>query len=117
MKWIKLVILGFMVFIISCTKMEIEPTPPPTTQNIFTVSESSIKDGQTIYFNLPSDGVYIITYVDVETNQVLSREKFNGKLGENTMRIYTKSIMSKYLYLILTTEDKTEINKTKLILN
>lgn len=105
------------VLLFGCSKVDIEPMPQPAVQKIFTVSESKVTDGQTIYFDLPSDGIYTLTYVDVETGQVISREKFNGKSGENIKKIYTKSIMSKYLYLILASEDKTQISKTKLTLN
>ena len=112
----KLVLISF-ILLVGCTKMEIEPNPPSTTQNIFSVSESSVTDGQTIQFDLPSEGIYILTYTDVETGQVVSREKFRGVQGKNLKKIYTKTIISKYLYLILAREDKTQISKTKLIIN
>ena len=105
-----------MVLLWGCTKPEL-PTPESPVEKIFTTTESRVIDGQTIYFDLPSDGIYTLTYIDVETGQVISREKFNGKKGENIKKIYTKSIISKYLYLTLTSEDKTQISKTKLILN
>jgi hypothetical protein len=117
MKWNKLMILGFMVFVVSCTKMEIEPIPQPTTENIFSVGESTVTDGQIIQFDLPSDGVYILTYTDVQNGQVISREKFIGYIGKNIKKIYTKSIMSKYLYLTLESENRTQISKTKIIIN
>ncbi len=105
-----------IVLLWGCTKPEL-PTPNPPVEKIFTVTESRVVDGQTIFFDLPSSGVYTLTLVDVESNQVISREKFIGQSGENVKKIYTKSIMSKYLYLILASEDKTQISKTKLILN
>ena len=105
-----------MVLLWGCTKPEL-PTPEPPVEKIFTATESRVIDGQTIYFDLPSDGIYTLTYIDVETGQVISREKFNGKKGENIKKIYTKSIMSKYLYLILASEDNDQISKTKLTLN
>ena len=117
MKMIKIVVFFLIVLSFSCTKMDIEPLPLPTTQKIFTVSESKVTDGQDIYFDLPSSGVYILAFIDIETGQVISREKFNGKSGENIKKIYTKSIISKYLYLTLSSEDKAQISKTKLILN
>ena len=110
-------ILLITLFLFGCTKVEIEPIPKPVVQKIFNVSESTVVNGQTIVFDLPSDGAYTLTYSDAETGQVISREKFTGKTGENTRKIYTKSIMSKYLYLILTSEDKTQISKTKITLN
>lgn len=112
----KKIIYVFLILLWGCTKMDIDPTPPPV-EKIFTVSESKVVDGQSIYFDLPLAGIYTLTFVDVETNQVISREKFIGQSGENVKKIYTKSIMSKYLYLILASEDKTQISKTKLILN
>ena len=113
----KNLLLILLFLLVGCTKMEIEPIPPPTAQNIFSVSESTVTDGQTIQFELPSDGIYILTYTDVSTGQVISREKFNGKTGKNLKKIYTKTIMPKYLYLILASEDKTQISKTKLTIN
>ena len=112
----KKILFVFVILLWGCTKMDIDPTPPPV-EKIFTVSESKVVDGQSIYFDLPLAGIYTLTFVDVETNQVISREKFIGQSGENVKKIYTKSIMSKYLYLILASEDKTQISKTKLILN
>ncbi len=110
-------LLILLFLLAGCTKMDIEPIPQPTTQNIFSVSESAVTDGQIIEFELPSDGIYILTYTDVSTGQVISREKFNGKTGKNLKKIYTKTIMPKYLYLILASEDKTQISKTKLTIN
>jgi len=112
----KKILFVFVVLLWGCTKMEIEPTPPPV-EKIFTVGESTVTNGQSIYFDLPSAGVYTLTLMDIETGQVVSREKFTGQSGENVKKIYTKSIMSKYLYLILASEDKTQISKTKLTLN
>jgi hypothetical protein len=112
----KIILISF-ILLAGCTKMEIEPTPPPTTQNIFSVTESAVRDGQTIQFDLPSDGIYILAYTDVATGDVISREKFNGKAGKNLKKIYTKTIMPKYLYLILTSENKTQISKTKITIN
>lgn len=106
----------FLLLMWGCTKPEL-PTPNPPIEKIFTVKESRVIDGQSIYFDLPSAGIYTLTLVDAETGQVISREKFTGQSGENVKKIYTKSIISKYLYLILASEDKTEISKTKLILN
>jgi hypothetical protein len=53
--------------------------------------------------------------MDKETGQVISREKFNGKIGENIKKIYTNSIQSQYLYLLLEDVTKKEIGKTTII--
>ena len=111
----KKIIFILLVLLVGCTKMDIEPTPPAAVQKIFSVKESRVTDGQSIYFDLPSDGVYTLTLIDKETGQVIGRERFNGKVGENTKRIYTKSIQSQYLYLLLEDVTKKEIGKTIII--
>ena len=110
----KKIILISLILLVGCTKMEIEPTPP-VVKNIFSVSESRVADGQSIYFDLPSNGVYTLTLIDKETGQVISRERFTGKFGENIKKIYTNSIQSQYLYLLLENVTKTEIGKTTII--
>jgi hypothetical protein len=97
-----------------CTKMEIEPTPPPV-QKIFSVSESRVTNGQSIHFDLPTDGVYTLTLIDKESGQVVSREKFSGKMGENIKKIYTNSLQSQYLYLLLQDVIGKEVGKTTII--
>lgn len=105
-----------MVFIISCTEPEL-PTPPPTNgvETIFSLSENRVTDGQVIHFDLPSDGLYTLSLIDKESEQVISRERFNGKSGRNIKRIYTKSIESRYLYLLLEDVTRKEIGKTTII--
>jgi hypothetical protein len=95
--------------------MEIEPTPPPTVQKIFSVKESRVTNGQSIYFDLPADGVYILTLIDKESGNVVSRERFTGKMGENIKKVYTNSLQSQYLYLLLQDVTSKEIGKTTII--
>lgn len=90
------------------------PTPPVVV-NIFDVSESSVVDGQEIIFTLKADGVYTLTLIDKESGQVLTRERFNGQIGQNKKKIYTKSLSVKYLYLLLEDVTKTELSKTTII--
>jgi len=110
----KKILFIFVILMWGCTKMEIEPTPPPV-QKIFSVSESRVTNGQSIHFDLPTDGVYTLTLIDKESGQVVSREKFSGKAGENIKKIYTNSIQSQYLYLLLEDVTKKEIGKTTII--
>jgi hypothetical protein len=110
----KRILLIFLVLFCSCTKMEIEPIPP-LVQNIFSVSESRVIDGQSIYFDLPIDGVYTLTLIDKESGNVVGRERFNGKTGENIKKIYTNSLQSQYLYLLLQDVTLKEIGKTTII--
>jgi hypothetical protein len=116
MKKVLLILLIFLVFT-SCIDEVIEQVPPPTIidSSVFDVKESKIVDGQDIYFTLPSTGVYTLTLIDKETNQVISRERFNGTIGQNKKNIYIKSIQSRYLYLVLSDIDRKEINRTKLV--
>jgi signal peptidase I len=111
----KKIIFILLVLLVGCTKMDIEPTPPPAVQKIFSVKESRVTDGQSIYFDLPSDGVYTLTLIDKETGQVIGRERFTGKIGDNIKKIYTNSIQSQYLYLLLEDVTKKEIGKTTII--
>ena len=111
----KRILLIFLVLMWGCTKMEIEPTPPPAVQKIFSVKESRVTDGQSIHFDLPSDGVYTLTLINKESGQVVSRERFTGKMGENIKKIYTNSLQSQYLYLLLQDVIGKEVGKTTII--
>lgn len=117
MKKNKFILFFCVIWLISCTKMEIEPLPKPVNEKIFKQTENNVYDGQTIFFDLPSDGIYYLILTDIETGQVIGKEKFIGISGENIKKIYTKSIKPKYLYLTLVSDQKTLINKTKLIIN
>jgi hypothetical protein len=48
-------------------------------------------------------------------NQVLTRERFIGQIGQNKKKIYTKSLSVKYLYLLLEDENKSKVGKTIII--
>ncbi len=111
----KKILFIFVVLMWGCTKMEIEPTPPPAVEKIFSVKESRVTNGQSIHFDLPSDGVYTLTLIDTESGQVVSRERFTGKLGENIKKIYTNSLQSQYLYLLLQDVIGKEVGKTTII--
>jgi hypothetical protein len=100
--------------IISCSTPEL-PTPTPPVEKIFNVGESKVVNAQSIYFDLPSAGVYTLTLIDKESGNVVSREKFIGQSGENVKKIYTKSLQSKYLYLLLEDVTRKELGKTTII--
>ena len=55
--------------------------------------------------------------IDSAANQVVTRERFAGKVGENKLKIYTKSLSATYLYLILEDGSKVQIGKTTIIIN
>jgi hypothetical protein len=54
---------------------------------------------------------------DTITGNVVTRERFAGKLGTNDLKIYTKTLSSPYLYLILQDQSGTQIGKTTIIIN
>ena len=104
-----------LILLVGCTKPEL-PTPTPPVEKIFNVGESKVVNGQSIYFDLPSAGVYTLSLIDKESEQVVSRERFTGQTGENIKKIYTNSIQSQYLYLLLEDVTKKEISKTTIII-
>jgi hypothetical protein len=111
----KKIILISLILLVGCTKPEL-PTPAPLVEKIFSVKESKVVNGQSIYFDLPSAGVYTLTLIDKVSGQVISRERFSGQIGENMKKIYTNSIQSQYLYLLLEDVTKKEISKTTIII-
>jgi hypothetical protein len=106
----------FLILLWGCTKPEL-PTPTPPIEKIFNVGESSVTNGQSIYFDIPSAGVHYLTLIDKVSGNVVSREKFNGQIGENVKKIYTNSLSKGYLYLVLEDVDKKQIKKTIIIIN
>ncbi len=106
----------FTVILWGCTKPEL-PIPNPPVEKIFNVGESSVVNGQSIYFDIPSAGTYYLTLIDKISGNVVSREKFSGQIGENVKKIYTNSLSKGYLYLVLEDVDKKELKKTTIIIN
>jgi hypothetical protein len=111
--------LLFILFIslVACKKVEIRPEPTATTKDIFSVSQSTVSNGADITITLKSSGIYTLTMGDSITSQVITRERFTGKVGENKLKIYTSSLPVKYLYLLLEDESKTQIGKTIITIN
>ena len=112
----KKILFIFVILLVGCTKIDI-PTPTPPVEKIFNVGESSVTNGQSIYFDLSSNTVHYLTLIDKSTGQVVSREKFTGQTGENVKKIYTNSLPKGYLYLVLEDVDKKELKKTTIIVN
>ena len=111
----KKILFIFLILLVGCVKPEL-PIPIVQITYIFDVKESKVTNGQDMYFKLPSPGVYTLTLIDKESGQVVSRERFNGLTGENIKKIYTNSIQSQYLYLLLEDVTKKEISKTTIII-
>jgi len=111
----KKILFIFLILLVGCTKPDITLPITLTNTNIFDVKESKVTNGQNIHFKLSSNGIYTLTLIDKESGQVISRERFNGQTGENIKKIYTNSIQSQYLYLLLEDVNKKEISKTIII--
>jgi hypothetical protein len=81
---------------------------------IFEVAENTVADKSAITFTLEKEGIYTLTLSD--GNQVVSREKFVGKQGRNSLTLYTRTIQTKYLYLELQDSYNNQIGKTTIII-
>jgi hypothetical protein len=112
----KLYFILFLLLISACRKVEILPIPEPINTNIFGVKETAVVDGQEIKFTLKTDGVHTLTIGNDATGQVITRERFIGKIGENKLTLYTKSLPTSYLYLLLEDGNKTQVGKTTIII-
>ena len=115
MKWIKIIITCCIISIISCRKIDI-PTPQPVNKDIFSKTESVVTDGMDIQFTLEAPGKYTFVLTD-SINQIVSKERFTGIVGNNIKKIYTKSLSQKTLYLYLTDESNNKIKQTKITIN
>lgn len=113
----KALIVIVIAFVSGCTKPDIEPVPiEPVVKDIFSVSQSRVTNAQTFNFTLKSPGPYTLTLVDSLTKQVVSRERIYGVEGLNSMNIYTKTLQSKYLHLVLLDANSNQIGKTTIII-
>ena len=108
-------ILG-LVLLSACRKVEIPLPVVETNTDIFSKKQTEVTDGQIITFDLKADGVYTLTIGDESTGQVVTRERFTGKIGQNKLTLYTKSLPTSYLYLLLEDGNKTQVGKTIIII-
>ena len=108
-------ILGLLM-LSACRKVELPIPVAPTNTNIFNSKQTEVTDGQIITFDLKVNGVYTLTIGDSITNQVVTRERFIGKIGQNKLTLYTKSLPTSYLYLLLEDGNKTQVGKTIIII-
>ena len=113
----KKILFILVLTLVGCRKVAPVIVTPVVTTNIFSKSENTIENGQEIQFDLTKNGVYTLTIGDSTTNQVLTRERFNGQIGINKKKIYTKGLQIKYLYLLLEDASKNKVGKTTIIIN
>ena len=109
----KILFLCFVIgFILSC---ENEDIVTPQTVDIFKVGQSTLSNKSEISFNIEKEGMYIVTMIDKNTNQVISREKIKCIIGNNKIKIYTKTLPSRYLYLKLEDSFNNQLANTIII--
>ena len=98
-----LILLLFFLF--SCEKdfIDEDTVSIPREDRIFAVTESSVIDNQTIFFNIESNGEHTLAIKDLETNSILSKETFTPKngVGINDKTLYIKTLPKKKLQLQL----------------
>lgn len=109
-------ILFISFILLGCSTPEV-PSPTPPVEKVFNLKESAVVNAQSIHFDLPSAGIYTLSLIDKESGQLISREKFVGQSGENVKKIYTKSLQSRYLYLLLEDVTRKELNRTTITIN
>ena len=117
MKRIKIILLCCVVFILSCKKTVSFTPESPTSVEFFSLPENKVKNGDVININLTTGGVYTLTMIDTVQNQVVSRERFTGKVGLNPLKIFTNTLPTKYLTVVLKDQNNNEIGKTRIIIN
>ena len=96
-------VLFLFILIVSCEKDEIivAPQPQPIVY-VFDNSNTIIFNGTEIIINLAYEGTHSLT---IENNDgVISREQFQGKIGDNTLTIYTSVLPKGLSTLILENE-------------
>jgi hypothetical protein len=112
MRSINIILVCCIGFIFSCQKEDIIE---PQSIDIFKVEQSTLTNRNEITFNIEKEGVYIVTMVDKNTNQVVSREKIKCIIGKNKIKVYTKTIHSRYLYLKLEDSFNNQLGNTIII--
>jgi len=114
----KKILFILVLTLVGCKK--IEPSAPVVSINnkeFFSVSENTVKNEDIMNFTLTTVGTYTLTMIDTIQNQVVSRERFTGKVGLNSLKIYTNSLPTKYLSVVLKDKNNNEIGKTRIIIN
>ena len=112
----KKLLIFILLILFSCQKDFIEDIEltVPREDMVFKVKESSVHDGQTIFFETDSEGQYTLLIFDTETKSTVGKQSFSAKLGLNDFVLYTNALPKKTLELILY-QDSTEYKKTNII--
>ena len=99
----KLLIIAVLFF--SCAEERIEPVYN-ISQTTFDKKSVVVNDRELIAFNLEGEGVYDMVVVDDMSGDIVTRERFNGSKGLNSLYIYTHSINKGSYHLRLMDNDK-----------
>jgi hypothetical protein len=96
-------LLFLFILIVSCEKDEIilAPQPEPIVY-VFDNSNTIISNGTEIIINLNYEGTHSLTIENIDG--VISREQFQGTIGDNTLTIYTSVLPKGPSTLILENE-------------
>jgi hypothetical protein len=113
----KKIIIILFLSLVSCKKTQVPPTPQPINKEFFNSPENNVKNGDIINFTLTTVGVYTLTMIDTVQNQVITREKFTGKIGINSLKIFTNTLPTKYLSVVLKDQNNQQIGKTRITIN
>lgn len=112
----RFLILAVIIFLGGCKDVYNVEEDSTKVEDIFTLNQSRVLDGSLISFNLPAEGTYILTLIDSQNNNIVTRERFKGKPGLNKMNVYSKSLSSKSFYLLLEDDNRFQIGKTLILL-
>ena len=113
----KKILFILVLSLVACRKVDLPLPIISVNKEFFSVSENGVKNGDIINFTLTTSGIYTLTMIDTTVNQVVSRERFTGKTGINSLKIYTNSLPTKYLSVVLKDQNNNQIGKTKIIIN
>ena len=110
----KLIYILPLLLVLGCTKDNIMGIDEiePIAIDIFEVQQTIVKDGQQFNVNLNKEGEYKLSLIDEFTNITHTNEVFVGKVGENTLSIYTKALPQGSYKLIIKDNDGNSIKQT-----
>ena len=112
-----IILLLFLLF--SCEKDFIEDDLVPEVPRedmVFKVKESSVHDGQTIFFEIDSEVEHTLVIFDTETKSVVAKQSFSPTIGINHFVLYTKALPKEKLQLQLLKLSE-EIKSTFIVVN
>ena len=98
-------LLPLAILFMSCAQDKIEPIYT-LDQTTFDKKSIVVADKASITFDLPSSGIYDMVIVDEMSGDIVTRERFKGIEGVNSLYIYTRSINKGSYYLRLMNENK-----------